>query len=268
MELHLIVLLFLGGMAIGFLSGFFGIGGGIIIVPMLLSIFDATGIPDTVSMHLAVATSLSIIFLTSSVNGVTQFRKGFLSVRAVGGVATGSIITAYLVGFVSGAIPRPLMQFVFTTVVVLTAFQLITGNNRKNSSDNAPVHKTLRLILIGLLIGSISALAGTGGGLIAVPMLHFFVRMKMKEAIATSTGVMVLTTFAGLLGYATGGTHLPALPFDTMGYVAYPFAIPVVLGTVLGGPFGVHTSHKTASSVLRKLFAVLLILVAVYVNAG
>ncbi len=268
MEIHLILLLFLGGMAIGFLSGFFGIGGGIIIVPMLLTILDATGTPDAVSMHLAVATSLAIIFLTSSVNGITQFRKGFLSVRAVGGVASGSIVTAYLVGFVSGGIPRPLLQLVFTLVVVLTALQLLTRNDRNDASDTAPRHQSLRLVFIGLVIGAISALAGTGGGLIGVPALHFFVRMKMKEAVAVSTGVMVLTTFAGLLGYATGGTDLPPLPFATAGYVAYPFAIPVVFGAVLAGPFGVHTSHKTASGVLRKLFAALLVLVAVYVNFG
>jgi uncharacterized membrane protein YfcA len=262
LDLLTFVLLLLVGCAAGFLAGFFGVGGGILLVPALLFYYGTTSTTSLVTTHLAFGTSLLIIIFASASSAYRYDRDQYVVWRAVllmgvasaAGALIGSAIAAMLRG-------HTLRQF-FAAVLVIAAFRLF-GQPRKPKGNLPPELAVQKLLPAGVLIGLVSSLAGVGGGVFAIPIMYSFFRFPLKKALGTSSAIITITAFAGTIGYAIKGWSVLGLPPYTLGYVDYLTAIPFILGSLPLAIVGATVADKTKADTLRKIFAVLLIAVAI-----
>jgi uncharacterized protein len=256
-----LIALLCGGCVAGFLAGFFGVGGGIILVPILLIFYKATGITSLVSTHMALGTSLLIIIFASGSSSLQYSRSKQVVWNAVLYLGAGSVVGGLFGAYIAGGLEGLMLRQIFAAVLLVAAVQLLTSV-KKNKGEQIPATFPPALLLSGLCVGVVSALAGVGGGIVAIPIMHSMFHFPFKKALGTSSATIVATAFAGVVGYAIRGWGNPSLPSLTLGYVDYLHAIPVIIGCVPMAMVGARTAQKTNAKRLTVLFAVLLIIVA------
>jgi uncharacterized protein len=261
------ILLLAAGCAAGFLAGFFGVGGGILLVPVLLFYYQTTSITSLVTTHLAFGTSLLIIIFASA-SSAYQYNRGefvvwrgvlLMGIAGAVGALVGSAIAVVLQG-------RTLRQF-FALVLVVAALRLLS-QTRKPKGNLPPELGAQKLLPAGVLVGLIASLAGVGGGVFAVPIMYSLFRFPLKKALGTSSAIITITAVAGALGYAAKGWNVLGLPPHAFGYVDYLTALPLILGSLPLAIVGAAVAEKTKADTLRKIFALLLIVVAAKMFLG
>ena len=247
------------GIVAGILSGLFGVGGGVIVIPALSHVFrhDAT-IPSASIMQMAVGTSLAImIFTATSALYAHQKRKGVrwqvVKVMLPGlmlGSVGGAIIAHYL--------PSSWLRIIFGLFLVFIGLQMIINKQPKPQDKN---HSLLFLRLSSFFIGTLSSLLGVGGGSLLVP---FFLshQLDMREATGTSIAcglaVGVVATISFMAAGYFAGSHIP----DSTGYIYWPAFVGVVIASVLLAPLGAILAHKLPKEFLKKIFGWFLLLMA------
>jgi len=247
------------GATVGFSAGLFGIGGGGIMVPVLATMFIVQGFPPEHTVHLALATSMAAIVLTSisSLRAHNQHRGILWSV--VWRIAPGIIIGTFSVAFIASYIPsRPLAIF-FVCFMVYVSVRMFL-NIRPEPSRQLP--NTFWLSAAGAGIGSISALVAIGGGSLTVPFLTWC-NVKIQNAIGTSAAVGLPISVAGTAGYLIGGMNVQGMPDYTLGYIYLPAVVVISVISVLTAPFGAKLAHRLPVGILKKLFACLLLLLCI-----
>lgn len=245
------------GAVAGFLAGLLGIGGGVVIVPALLLVFDAVGITEGAA-RLAVGTSLATIIVTSLAAARAQIRRGAVQwqiVRTwtpallVGSLASGPIATH----LPAGALPWFIGVFLLLVACIMLA-----------QWRPAP-HRTLPTgaanLLLGGTAGVVSGLAGIGGGNVIVPTLVYH-NVPMQQASATSSTLGVPIALFGTLGFVLAGWSQPDLPAGSVGYVYLPAALTIAAITFLVAPLGVAVAHRSRADLLKRVFGALLLIVA------
>lgn len=257
MDLVQLLTLLAAGCAAGFLAGFFGVGGGIILVPILLYFFQSTGVSSLVATHLAFGTSLFIIIFASLSSAREHWKNGHVVWRAVLIIGFASVLGALGGATVASAISGRSLQRIFGIVVLVAALRLLT-EQRKPKGELTPRLGFPGLALTGLLVGVLSSLAGVGGGVFSIPIMYSILHFPLKRAVGTSSATIVITAIAGTAGYVLRGMGNSLLPASTMGYVDWLHALPVILGTVLLAKQGAKVAHKTDTALLRKIFALFL----------
>ncbi len=267
MDILTFVLLLAAGCAAGFLAGFFGVGGGILLVPVLLFYYGTTSTSSLITTHLAFGTSLLIIIFASASSAYRYDRTQYVIWRGALLMGAGSIVGA-LVGSVVAAMlqGRTLRQF-FAAVLVIAALRLL-GQPRKPKGNLPPELAAQKLLPAGLLVGLVASLAGVGGGVFAIPIMYSLFRFPLKKALGTSSAIIAMTALAAAVGYGVKGWNVQGLPPHTLGYVDYLTAIPLILGSLPLAMVGVAAADKTRSDTLRKIFALLLIVVAARMFLG
>jgi uncharacterized protein len=250
-----------GGCAAGFLAGFFGVGGGIILVPILLFFYKMTGTTSLVSTHLALGTSLLIIIFASGSSALQYSRSKQIVWNAVLYLGVGSVVGGLLGAYIAGALDGQMLRQIFALVLLVAAVQLLTSA-KKNKGEQIPATFPPALLLSGFCIGVVSALAGVGGGIVAIPIMHSLFHFPFKKALGTSSATIVITALAGVVGYAVRGWGNPSLPAATVGYIDYLHALPLIVGCVPLAMVGAKVAQKTNAKRLTILFAILLIIVA------
>lgn len=261
MEPLQIALLLLAGAVTGFLAGFFRIGGGVILVPILLAFFQGTGVSSLVGTHLAFGTSLLVIAFTAS--GVA-YRHAIhhqviwktvlvLGIAAILGALGGS----WLAGLLAG---KTLQKF-FAVLAFLSAIRLLAGL-KKPGGDGEPKQGAPGLLATGLTGGIVSSLGGVGGSIVMTPVLYSILRFPLQKAIGTSSAGVVIGALATVIGYVLQGWKSPLLPSGTFGFVDPLAAIPLILGSVPATLLGARMEGAAKSDALRKLFAVFLVIIA------
>jgi uncharacterized protein len=255
-----LVLLLAGGVS-GFLAGFFGIGGGVVLVPILIAFFQATGVSSLVATHLAMGTSLFIIIFASSSSAFQYARNQHVIWKAVLLLGVGSLLGGFAGGFAAGDLSARSLQRIFSLVAVFAAIRLL-ADPKKARGNPEPVLAVHWLLLGGFGVGIVSALAGVGGGIFAIPLMYSALHFPMKKALGTSSAAIVITAMASATSYAIQGWGNPLLPGGTAGYVDALHAVPVILGTLPTAAFGATVANNTRSGVLRKIFATFLIIIA------
>ncbi len=252
------------GAVAGILAGLLGVGGGIIIVPILFTVFGFLGIDPSVGMHLAVGTSLATIIPTAVASVLSHHRKGavdWILFRSwlpwlVLGVVTGTWLANTLF---SGAV----LRWVFGGVALVVAFDLLVRADRQtpgqsNATSTNPYLYTVRLAPVPTLIGGFSALMGIGGGTLSVPFLNAMT-YPMHRAVATSAGFGLIIAIPAAAGYLIGGWDNPVLPEGSLGYVnIYGFVLITVTSTFTA-PVGSWLAHALSAKSLRLLFAAFLL---------
>lgn len=255
----LVVALAIAGALTGILAGLFGVGGGAIIVPVLFQVFAAIGVPDSLRMHLAVGSSLAIIIPTSIQSFRTHYAKGAVrmdvlkvwAVPVVLGVIAGSAIAAYA--------PALLLKLVFVVIAGSIAIKNLLGRDDWKIAADLPGPTGLRGYGVGIGLGS--ALMGVGGGAISNMIFSFHSR-PIHEAVATSSGLGVLISIPGAIGYIIGGwSQMSQLPPLSLGYVSIIALALIGPLTAFSAPFGARLAHRLSRRKLEVGFGVFLALV-------
>jgi uncharacterized membrane protein YfcA len=260
-DLSLILLLLLAGGLAGFLAGFFGVGGGIILVPFLIFFYSATDVSSLVSTHIAFGTSLLVVIFASVVSARHYARNGFVLWPAVVWMGLASVLGAAIGSMIAGELQGRVLQRIFGIVVVVAAFRLL-GEGKKPKGDAGPNLAPPGLAGMGIFVGLVSSLAGVGGGVFSIPMMYRFFRFPLKKALGTSSATIVVTAAASAIGYIIKGWGSPFLPPHTLGYVDYLHAIPIIAATIPMAWYGARVSQQTRVDKLRRLYAGFLFVIA------
>lgn len=240
----------------GLIAGLLGVGGGIVIVPVLYFVLGALDVPEDLRMKIAVATSLATIIVTSLSSARSHSSRGavdFALLRAwavpvVIGVAIGTVIASVAQGWV--------LTLVFATVALLVALNmLIRGANVRLRDDFPnPVVK----FLCGSFVGLISSMMGIGGGTLSVPILTTF-GFEIRKSVGTASAIGFLIAIPGTIGYIIAGWGQPGLPIASLGYFNLLAFVALVPLTALFAPVGAKLAHTLPPRVLSYAFGAFLI---------
>jgi len=247
------------GFTAGLAAGLFGIGGGAVIVPVLYLLLSGMGHEET-AMHVAVATSLATIIVTSIRSVLAHSRRGAVDWAVVRGwapwIAAGAAAGMLVAGFVPG---RGLTGF-FAVMAFLLAAQLFFGRPTWRLADDMPVGAGRAGL--GGLVGALSALMGIGGGTFGVSLMTVCGR-TIHQAVATAAGFGVAIGLPAALAAIATGWGVEGRPPGSLGYVNVPAFLLISVFTVTMAPVGASLAHRLDAGLLRKLFAVVLTLVAI-----
>ncbi len=256
MEWYLAYLLL--GAVVGILAGMFGIGGGTILVPVLLFLFDAQHFPADHLLHLALGTSMATIIFTSLASLHKHHQHGAVDWRVVRSITPGILIgTGFGALFATSVSPR-FMGIFFALFVYYAAAQILL-DKRPHPSRQLP--GMAGMTLVGIFTGWLSSMVSIGGGTIVVPFL-LWCNVAIRNAIGTSAAIGFPIAIGGTAGYIATGMKVSGLPEPVAGFVFLPALFWVALGSVVTAPFGAKAIHRMKTGILRRLFAVLLIALA------
>lgn len=243
------------GAVVGFFGGLFGIGGGGVLVPVLLFIFTARHFPAPHALHLALASSMATIFFTALSSTYKHHQHGAVVWRVVRSITPGILIgTALGAATASLASPRALAM-IFALFVLGAAMQILLDVKPRPSRQ---LPAAAGLTAMGALTGWISTLVSIGGGTLIVPFL-VWCNVPIRNAIGTSAAIGFPVALGGTLGYIVAGMHVQGLPGPHLGYVYLPAVLGTAMASVVTAPLGAHTAHRIHVSLLRKLFALLML---------
>lgn len=266
MSIHILLLLSYGilGASAGILAGLLGVGGGLIIVPILMLLFTQYAIAPTLSMHLAIGTSLATIIFTSLSSVWAHQRKGTIQWPVVRSLSVGILIGALLGACIAHKMSTAHLRLGFGLFELWVAIQMALHLQPKP-------HRTLPaaplLALFGIGIGFISALVGIGGGTLTVPLLLWY-QVTIHQAIATAAACGFPIALAGTIGFISVGWQHPALPPYSLGYVYLPALFSTSLMSIMTAPLGAHWAHQLNPVWLKRLFTGFLMLLAFKMLSG
>ncbi|MEC8859524.1 MAG: sulfite exporter TauE/SafE family protein [Pseudomonadota bacterium] len=246
------------GAVTGLLAGLFGIGGGAVMVPVLTVLFAEQGFVSDYVVHLALGTSMATIIPTSIASLRAHHSRGAVLWPAVRGLAPGIIVGTFAATFLAaGLSPRPLAIFFFCFMCYV-AVQM-TLNRKPPPSRQLP--GATALAGVGSVIGGISALVAIGGGTMTVPFLTWC-NTRIQTAIGTSAAVGLPIALAGTLGYLINGWSIASLPEQSLGFIYWPAVLVMAVASQLTAPLGVRLAHSLPVATLKKLFAALVLVLA------
>jgi len=244
---------------VGFVAGLFGIGGGLITVPFLYYIFGTIGIDQAYLMHLAVGTSFAIIIPTSIVSVLThnkfkavdfQIVKNY-GIFVVLGVIIGTVFAASLK-------TKSLVLFFSIVILLLGIYLILLKEREKNIIIDMKLH--LKIIL-GFIVGFISAPMGIGGAVMNVPILKFF-GYTINKAIGSAAAIGFLIALFGSVGFLISGSYLKTnLPLS-IGFLNIPAFLIFIPITTFMARLGAKTVHKIDKNKISKFFGIFLLLIA------
>lgn len=255
MEAPLFILLCLMlGLTSGFLGGLLGIGGGVVIVPLLSLYFDTTGrFSSESSVLIAVATSLSCIVFTSASAAYAQFRADKVLWSIAARLVAFLLIGSLMAGYVAPLLPAVVFRLFIGIFLAGVALVMLLN------WQPAP-HRQLPGVIgcggIGVSGGLLAGMAGIAGGNVIVPTLVYF-NVPIHNATATSSALGVPIAFMGAVGYFFLSPPL-AQP-GLFGYIDVTAFVPIVIGALLAAPIGVKTAHRVPAAKLKRMFGVLLV---------
>ena len=268
--MELITFLIIGALA-GFAAGLFGVGGGTIIVPLLFIVFTQMGYPADVIMHLALGTSLATIIITSISSLMAHHKKGGViwSVfkNLTPGMAIGSFVGAGIAGWLSG-VHLQVMVGLFLLWVAFTMFkggkkQTAANANANANANDKTLPSTPKQLAAGAGIGVASAIFGIGGGSLTVPYLTRY-GVVMQKAVGTSAACGLPIAIAGALGFMVFGMKAQVAVPNTIGFVHIYAFLGISSMSFFTAKVGAKVAHALSPQVLKKCFAVLLMVVGCF----
>ncbi|WP_061288386.1 sulfite exporter TauE/SafE family protein [Azotobacter vinelandii] len=248
------------GAVAGVLAGLFGIGGGIIIVPVLVFSFTAQGFDPAVLTHLAVGTSLATIVFTSINSVIAHHRRGAVLWPLFVWLTAGILVGAVLGSLTAAAIQGPMLQKIIGVFAIAVGLQM--GLDLKPRASRGVPGKSA-LGLAGVVIGWASAIFGIGGGSLTVPFLTWR-SVPMPQAVATSAACGLPIALCSALSFMAVGwseTHLPAW---SLGFVYLPALLGIAATSMFFARFGANLAHRLPPRLLKRLFALQLSAVGLY----
>lgn len=243
----------------GFFAGLLGIGGGVVMVPLLTMLFVAAGgFPPGEVLHMALGTSMAAIIFTALASLRTHHRHGAVLWRVVATITPGILLGTAIGTLIAAQVPtRPLSIF-FACFVCVVAVQMALNLKPRPHRQLPGVWGTSG---VGFGIGVISALVAIGGGSLTVPFLTWC-NVRVQSAIGTSAAVGLPIAIGGTAGYIFNGWGHAGLPNGSLGFVYLPAMGLLVLASMSTAPLGARIAHRLPVAVLKRVFAGVLVLLA------
>jgi uncharacterized membrane protein YfcA len=248
------------GLFAGFIGGLFGIGGGVVIVPVLYLVLTALGVDEAVRMHIAVGTSLSTIISTSWRSLATHTKAGAVDYAVLKAWAPWITLGALIGSTLAGLANTEALLIVFGGGLLLVAAQMGFANPNWRMFSELP-GGAARASIAGA-IGLLSAMMGIGGGAFGVTVMTLCGR-PIHQAVATASGFGAAIAAPAAIGYVLAGWGREGLPPWSMGFVSVPGFIMLAVLTAITAPIGARLAHRLPQLTLKRAFALLLALVAV-----
>jgi len=237
MILELIVL----GVGVGVLSGFFGIGGGTILVPSLLFMgYD---------IKIAIGISVVQMVFSSVYGSFLNFRKGTLSFETVLSIGLGGFAGALMSGWVIATLSSRLLEYIFLSFILIALLRM--AYKPASYKESRKVHPSI-LFLIGTLLGVFAISIGVGGSILLVPILVGFLHFELKKAISAGLFFVVFSSLSGLISLSVAGQ------------IQYLDGILIGFASLVGVFIGVHLNHMTSTGVQKKMLLTFYLLVLSY----
>lgn len=245
------------GVVAGVMAGLLGVGGGVVIVPVLIFLFAYQGFPPEWIPHLAVGTSLATIIGTGAASVHAHHRRGAVRWDLVRALAPGIVVGAWLGAAIAGVLPEVWLKRIFALFLLFVGLRMLA---RRTAAATGRLPRGARLFAAGTGIGTLSALVGIGGGTLTVPLLGRG-GVDLRQAVATSSACGVPLALAGALGFIVVGWARAGLPPASTGFVYWPAVIAILLASVPAAPLGAHLAHTLPVALIKRLFGALLFLV-------
>jgi uncharacterized membrane protein YfcA len=252
----LILTLAATGIIGGTLAGLLGVGGGIVIVPVLYNVLPFFGVDDDIRIHVAVGTSLATIIPTSISSARSHYRKGAIDMALLKswgpvillGVIGGTIAASYANAFV--------LTLVFAVLALLVAANMAFRPDSLHVASGLP--KSPVKELIAFFIGWFSAMMGIGGGTFTVPVLTLF-NYPIRKAVGTAAAIGLIISVPGTIGFLISGLDTENLPAGNIGYVNILGFAVIFPMAALFAPLGAKIAHTINAGLLKKTFAFFLL---------
>ncbi len=241
-------------------GGYLGIGGGVIMVPVLIELLQNEGVGSAHLFHLAFGTSLCAAVAMTGMATLSYARSKRVAWKAILWVAIPAVVMSLVGSYLAALSNTNLLRTAFLIFLIVSAVLLIRGKFTSLQSDVGI--KRIALVGTGFLAGIISAYLGIAGGVIMVPLFLIWAHLPVENAPGTSAAAGIITTSVGALGYILNGMPVQGLPAGAWGYVLPAFAAPMMLGAVVGAPVGTYLNRRLGTGVFRYIFAVFLLFVA------
>jgi len=250
---ELLLLLGMGGLA-GLMAGLLGIGGGIIIVPVLALVFQGQGVDHSVLMHVAIGTSLGTIVITSLSSIRAHHKRGAIDWQVFRHITPGILVGALLGSAIAKLLAGETLHLAFAIFMLLVAAQMARGNVAK---PHRHLPGRTGMLVAGGVIGTISSLMGVGGGSMSVPFLTWC-NMAVRNAVATSAAIGLPIAVGGAIGFLVSGWGVPERPLYSVGFINLPAFAGIVVASTLFAPLGARIAHTIPPATLKRVFAVFL----------
>lgn len=259
--MEVIIFLAIGAMA-GFTAGLFGVGGGLIIVPILYVVFTHMGYDSQVIMHLALGTSLATIIVTSISSTRAHHQRGAVLWHVVKYITPGLLLGSFIGAGIAGQLSGYMLQLIIGAFALWVAYSMFFA--KKAQVDEAkvlpsPVYQTAA----GGVIGIASAIFGIGGGSLTVPFLNKH-GVVMQKAVATSAACGLPIAIAGAIGFMFFGSHEHTHLANSIGYVHIYAFLGISSMSFFTAKLGAKVAHQLSPARLKKCFSVLMALVGCY----
>lgn len=242
----------------GILAGLFGVGGGLVLVPFFLIIFESQGIPQIYLMLIAIATSLATIIVTSVVATRAHHQLHAVIWQNVFNLSYGLVLGGMMGASIANMISSDYLRFIFALYMFYVAVHMARKKTLKTQSQ--PISAKI-LKVAGVIIGFVSSILGIGGGTLTVP---FLVRreMKMGHAVAISSACGFPIAVMGSVTYIFLGWGKAGLPDGTLGYIYLPAFAGIVISSVFFAPIGAKLANHLPTQQLKYYFSILLLIVS------
>jgi uncharacterized protein len=257
--LQMILAYALTGVLAGIIGGMLGLGGGIIIVPVLHFLFTQQGFPAETIMHVVVTTSLATIIVTALSATYTHHQKGAVMWPTVNRFAPGILIGACVGAFVADSLSSNVLRIFFGVFEIMVAIQI--GLELKPGAK-ASLPGTTGLVSSGVGIGLLSTLLGIGGGTLTVPFL-LWCNVNIRNAVAISSACGFPIAVAGTAALIIAGWDNNNVPAYSFSYLYWPAAVIIIAMTIFFAPIGARLAHYLPVAILKRIFSVILAIVGI-----
>ena len=252
--------LLITGVIGGLIAGLFGVGGGIVIVPILFWIFTSLSFPNEILMHMAIGSSLATIIPTSISSARAHYHRGSIEIDIIKKWAPGIFLGAIIGGLSGKYFSVNELKYLFASIAFLVALNMFFKEPLR-LGNNFPKSRLLNIIMSSL-IGLVSSLMGVGAGTLGVPAL-VALSVPIHKAIGTAAALGLFIAVPATLGLAFSGFNVPNRPPMSIGYVnliAFFIMFPL---TVFFAPVGVKLAHRINQRALKSIFGVFLIITSI-----
>ena len=257
--IFIIVIMVLSAIVVGFLAGFFGIGGGLIMVPVLFYIFSFIGIEKAIVMHMAIGTSFLIIIPNSIISTITHMKFKAVNFNLVKTFGLFVILGVVIGTLFAVSLKTSSLVLIFSLMTMIFAIYFLIEREKIN-----PKQRDINLfyrVILGFLSGFFSAPMGIGGGVYNTPIFKMF-GYPINVAIGTSAAIGFLISLTGSLGFAASGNYFNVNAPLSLGFLNIPTFLIFIPITTFMVKIGAESVHKFEKKIVGKMFGIYLLLVS------
>jgi uncharacterized protein len=254
-------ILFITGIVAGTASGLFGIGGGVLMSPVQFWLYTADGMDSTLATRIAFGTSLAVMLPTMVSGALGHHKRGAVDWKAAIPMGVAAILGGLTGGTLAAHLPGIVLRVFFAFLILAIAIRMVwhlrdcTACEVKGSPG--------MLVMLGFAIGTVSGLAGVGGGALLVPALVILLGYPIHKAVGTSSACLIFSSAGAVTAYIINGIGVTGLPQYSLGYVDLLTFAVLAVTTIPLARFGVRCAHACSGRNLQIIFAGVLVLIGV-----